>query len=884
MKILELRLKNFSPILSGMGKEEICLDLRNSIELINVFIGKIGSGKTYVLSHLQPFSTVGTLDVRNADDPIIPEKDGKKIIIYEHNNHEYVITHEYTWTGKTHTKKSYIEKDGVELNENGNSSSFKDIILLEFGIDQSFLRLLRLGQNVVNFINMKATERKAYIASLLENTEVYLMLYKAWTAELRTLNTKANILMNKLNSLGTESVDVLEKDLEELDDKILEFKEVIESKTKKKYTLEAENKSVIGDMSYKEMKEYQVKLKHQIQEINATIDDISSKLNKFSNYPEITEVSKEIGRLDGKLSSIDEKLHSLDKSYNDNNLLLNSLKDKRAMSNHEDHLNMLKSTYNDLLILDERYKSELSGFNCDYSSTFLSGFLEDLNGMNILINEIVQYDIDTVRRLFNSDSSVVQYSKKQEEILGYRKMKLQKMINNLKFSETYEPSGKLYFPPFCPTKNCPYHTTHPVTIQNQFKGKDSVQEQISAYQNEIKELDIELYKYSDYPLVYSKISTLKSYWKKAEPVLKKIGALRTASLLQLLTYTQYQVWYDYDKIINTIDLIEKRDQYYELTEKMKTIKNEINDLSLVDNDTIDKEISECEARKESIELEIEETEKSHAETLAKLTSYNTIYVELSEKSMYEDRLKSNNDELTNIITILNKLEANDDIISSNITRIQQLDIEITQESSELKKLTEKRDCLKTKINDIRYTDTELSQVLIEQKYMTYMVDSVSSKKGIPLAMIQIFLDACKDMVNKLIYDVCEDDLEIVKFQINESEFKIPYMVNGQIIDDISKASQGQTSIVSTAMSFALIRQTGSTDYNIPLLDEVDAPLHKSDKQKFISILLQHLKEINSEQCFVITHDDNTFDGYPVQIIMTTEEKINKEKYKNVIQL
>ena len=30
----------------------------------------------------------------------------------------------------------------------------------------------------------------------------------------------------------------------------------------------------------------------------------------------------------------------------------------------------------------------------------------------------------------------------------------------------------------------------------------------------------------------------------------------------------------YDKIINTIDLLEKRDKYFELTEKIKIIKNE----------------------------------------------------------------------------------------------------------------------------------------------------------------------------------------------------------------------------------------------------------------------------------------------------------------------
>ena len=60
LKIVELVLENFIPVLAGMGKERICLDLRDRSTRINVLIGKIGSGKTYILSHLQPFATVGS--------------------------------------------------------------------------------------------------------------------------------------------------------------------------------------------------------------------------------------------------------------------------------------------------------------------------------------------------------------------------------------------------------------------------------------------------------------------------------------------------------------------------------------------------------------------------------------------------------------------------------------------------------------------------------------------------------------------------------------------------------------------------------------------------------------------------------------------------------
>jgi hypothetical protein len=42
------------------------------------------------------------------------------------------------------------------------------------------------------------------------------------------------------------------------------------------------------------------------------------------------------------------------------------------------------------------------------------------------------------------------------------------------------------------------------------------------------------------------------------------------------------------------------------------------------------------------------------------------------------------------------------------------------------------------------------------------------------------------------------------------------------------------------------------------------------------ILAQQMKDINAEQVFLITHN-NSFDGYPVNIIMTTPETIdNKE--------
>jgi DNA repair exonuclease SbcCD ATPase subunit len=547
-------------------------------------------------------------------------------------------------------------------------------------------------------------------------------------------------------------------------------------------------------------------------------------------------------------------------------------------------MDTLRDTYQSIVSQCESLKRELNNFECQYSATFLSGFLGDLNTINMLISEIYQYDTDIVKTLFHSDSSVIQYAKKQVEILGYRKIKIQNLMNNLKFSETYQSPTPLYFPPLCPTENCPYYKTHPVTIRKKLKTKSDAEEQLLAYQNELKDLDVEIYKYSDYPVVYSKISTLRGMWDKAQTILDNIGALRVQSLLQIITMPQYQVWYNYDKVVDTIDLINKRDMYFELSEKMKKIKSEINELSLSDTSNIDMEISRLETERLKFAREIEESEIEYGKTQSDLKEYNQIYVNLSEKSIHEETLERNRTELENAKSKLSLMELNDEKIQINTQKIQSINTDIFELSQKLKEKSILVESLKAKYNDIKYTNSELETVVQEQKYMTVMVDAVSSKKGIPLVMIQMFLDSCREIVNSLIYDVVEDDVEILPFQINETEFKIPYMVNGVVIDDISKASQGQTSIVSTAMSFALLRQSGAIEYNIPLLDEVDGPLHKSDKRKFISILLKHLKENRSEQCFVITHDDNTFDGYPVQVIMTTDEIINQEKYPNVIRL
>lgn len=128
---------------------------------------------------------------------------------------------------------------------------------------------------------------------------------------------------------------------------------------------------------------------------------------------------------------------------------------------------------------------------------------------------------------------------------------------------------------------------------------------------------------------------------------------------------------------------------------------------------------------------------------------------------------------------------------------------------------------------------------------------------------------------------------ISKFKISifpedGTEFNIPYTKNGNLIKDIEKASQGEKAIISLALSFALIRQR-TFRYNIMILDEVDGALYKNDRNKFIAILFKQIKAINAEQVFLISHN-NTFDGYDVNIIMTTDEVVDDNPLISIMRI
>ena len=187
-------MENLKSILAGMGKNKVEIDFTKGENNKILLLGGNGSGKSIILSSASPYR--GTNDNRPVEP--IEGKTGKKIIHFEHNGDKYEIEHFY---GKNN--KSYIKKNGKELNENGNIRSFNSVMENELDISSDYFAVGRLGDNVENFINYSTAERKKYINKFIPNIDDYLIAYKNSSEKVTTYNKRLKSLNVQLEKYGT---------------------------------------------------------------------------------------------------------------------------------------------------------------------------------------------------------------------------------------------------------------------------------------------------------------------------------------------------------------------------------------------------------------------------------------------------------------------------------------------------------------------------------------------------------------------------------------------------------------------------------------------------------------------------------------------------------
>ena len=844
MKILKLILENFSSIKVGMNINRLELDFTKNKNKICLLTGPNGCGKTSVISMLQPFSDIGNLDVRSSNGLIIKDKTGYKEIVIRNNDKLYTIKHLYTpHKDKNHSVKSYIMKDDVELNPNGNVTSFKEIIKTELFIEPDYLKLIRLGSNVTSLIGMTPTERKTFMTKLMDDIGVFLEYYKSVNTKLRQLDGMLSMTTNKLNKLGVSDVKKLKKEIKQSEHELNIL--TVESK---KINGELEVcKSKISDLG--DMKSNREKY----NEVYKEFKKINKKIEKNGKFKELAYYKNELVLLNDKKANIKNELDKINvlitSSVSQIDMLESTIHEYRVQiekSNKvDDEINRMKDVLSSL----NKKKSESEMFLKDFDSHVSKNdieslilFLKSSQDMISSLYEIGHEQVKTVTKLMIKNKNVDDYIEAKCEELKDTDIKIPDNVREtiLNIRKSYEKSAS--------TETC-----NDCSFKTLYKQLNSI--------IDVKDNNKDLFFYKDMSSIYA---GLKSILCGFDEYHKIIELLPTKIRNSLDYYVVLKRIHDFDNIYdrvefnNLLSLITEYDNYLSVCKKITDISERLSRLDTGDSTA--------------------NTETALYKMLDKVNGLRDDVAKLRTKKTLLD------DELDMTITKIYDVEDNIHIVEKRG--------EITEKYEHYKNIIEKHDLL---YNNMHVIDGRLVKVEKDialhntilndktKKYNEYIVyqkdieimkrhydkmiiirDALSSKQGIPIQFIGNYLRNIEALTNDLLNIVYDGKISIDNFELSSTNFSIPYFNNGVRIPDVKYASQGELSFLSIALSFALSNQS-LKHYNIMLLDEIDGPLDVDNRWKFIKILEKQIESIDSEQCFLITHNNN-FENYPVDVL------------------
>ena len=856
MKITYLKLKNIANLESAMDASEIEIDFSLSKNRITLLNGPNGSGKTTILSCLHPFAYNGSGDDRSSIPLITIGKDGYKEIHIQNKNTMYVIKHNYIASKETHTVKSYIEKDGVELNPNGNVTSFKELVHLELGIEPDYLKLIRLGSNVTSLIKMKPTERKTYMGNLLDSVDTYLSFHKKVTMDLRTIKNMIMIITNKIDRLKItnieEEMELLKNmkfQLNSLDDELrqLNFKKAVTEHEMGKLPSLLDINAEIGDLN-EEIKVNKSIMNKRLKNIDLskTIDDINASITKLKSKIEVDTAKRSL-----LISDTDSKMNELD-----------GLRVEYDKQKNDEERQSLTAMIRDLNLSLENRKSHFKDMNPEYTSADIIELMKELDlCQNTLMTtyEFGEKPIQKVVKLMMKNTDVLSFIDDKLEVLLHNKTQSAALIVMKKLQEK--------FPKI--TVDC---------VNDKCILKQVWDEFLSLCDKEYDKTveDDEFYKLMQ--LTYTNIQSVMKSLNNLKPLIIKMPkSIHDMFLLHtVLTKISKREWiYDKNVFNSELSAIREYEVYKSDKDKLTEYTKELDNLSSVKTQKfLFKRIYEledyCESNKELIRS-ISETIKNNTEKLEDLESELEYRLTVDNWVTRNAEISNRLSELENMKTSMTKY--NQDLISIKY-QIDRYRVDVTNKQNEISTQQRKIDEYKSLTKDMKNMSDMYDEMILVQ-------DSLSSKKGMPLIYIDLYLKKAKQITNDLLDIVYKGSLYIPDFDINADTFKIPYIRKGKTIPDAIYASQGEVSFITIALSFGIAMQSIS-DYNILLLDEIDSTLDTENRELFIKILERQLDLIGAEQVFLISHN-NMFDMYPVDVIQTKPMKTTSE-LNNIIKI
>lgn len=845
-----------------MQRKKIEIDFSKYRQRIILLVGPNGSGKSSIIGELHPFAYPGNMDVRSGTKLILDGNDGYKEIHIQDGHTVYKIKHFYKNTSRGIQVKSFIMKNDDELNPNGNVTSFNEMVKAELGIEHDYLKLLRLGSNVTNLIEMKTGERKSFTSELLADIDIYNQLYRKVNDDARLLRNMIRSVSDKIDKLNIADKSSLMNEIESIQSDIVGLQSRKEGLQRQLGSIEGSISALIPE-GLSQFQQQLDALKEEEMTIVSSIESIQDSLNgvfivmdvPIDEYMkeltrEIQEYSDRILVNDTKVEVLRNRLNAL---YNDRESVMTNLKYLTSSLEYD----QLMTLY---LELDEKYKAGSEKFkgrapkNSRDNMMVILNILQEINKIAYIIYEFSYSAIAKACDVIQAGQDIHSYVNDRITAID---TKLSTMKQDQKIKSVKDNLLILFRPDNCPDDNCPYLYLYDLIFspkEYDHDGVDSLEKERDEYQEVLS--------------VGKDIEYIFVILRSNQAIINKcdISYLSVSHILDCIRHGQEI--YDEEQLVAIVSELEEYEELAQIKTRMLEIKQEISKINnnQATKDSLTESLNKINMEIASIEQEIHRL------------------LELNGQSVrYQNKLKSSMEtaeEYKRLLDSRSELQMKLEDVRKAISRKQSIYESIAQYVEQSKLISASIDDTQHSIDgmnkilfDKQLILEQFRQLTKEQSLLSGTFDdisiireSLSSNRGIPLFYVQLYFRYTTVYVNELLRTVYSDTFTIDDFVINETEFSIPYIKNGIRVNDIVYASQGERSFLSLALSFALITQS-IDKYNIMLLDELDGALDKDNRSKFINILEKQMDMIHAEQIFLITHND-AFDMYPVDIIET----------------
>lgn len=895
MRLKSAKLHGLMGVYSASGKKEIFIDFTKCHNDIILIIGKNGSGKTTIWEALQPIPL--------PPSKFIEKEPGFVELEYFHDGILYFIRIEYPITssrdrGQTKAFLSKVNSDGslIELNPNGNIGSYKSALFSEFNLDPNFVSLSQLSSEDMGIVSKKPSERKKFVASIVESIEVYNDIHKSLSKRSAINKSMINSITAKIDTIGNQ--ENLLTQLKALENRLQRLN-VERNKLAKELAL-SESRIQLSDPDGSIQNKYKAASDelYIIHQQTNTYDIYIKKIIDTFKTDSLDELTSEYKTLSDKSFALSKDIENAESNIQ--NLLTSKEEESKYIQLKVSKVNSLKAEFN-FEYLKERIKTVKKNIS-DCESIFSKLNLpkdnqitkdEFIYGVNIMSD--IKESISTVKsftsekilnnvlsNMVNNYSSLTEYNKNTEYLntLQQTKFDIEKDIE--KYTELLKYTADLdKRPSKCKIDNCPFIKTA-LECFNQ-----NPQENIIKLQNKRSDILKEIDKYSNI------VNELEEHVKIENMISNIIRNINTSSLIlnkfptgRYLTDTN-NFLSNFTNVImlNELTNLQSSLQYANAFEQYNTLQTELikleSNYKIYENkfeimEELNKEISDLSIKLSRIVFEIEEKRKDiqcqkeiKLELDNKIKSLDNAIRILREFSDLKNKKESILEKLsllTNCMDIIKSEIEKQNIINSNIANIDKELIPLSDEKDKiiysLKQLDEYNAELKI------YSDS-YSLIEIIRKY------SSPTKGGIQTLFMQLYMGKTISMANRLLSLLFDGKFELLPYIINESEFRIPCINKESSVqhDDISSCSSAERAMISMMISFSLL-QHSSTVYNILRLDEIDGALDQNNRSKFLIVLNQFMKELGVENCIMISHSSE-MDMSNVDIIQLTPVDNNK---------